>query len=313
MAIVEPSPHQTPATLSQANTKIVAVVVTYQPTLPLIQRLLDVLILQVNAIVVVDNASNVDVFASIRSSSSQNQFVVALDQNHGVGYAQNVGVQWAREQSATHVLLMDQDSVPHPDMVINLLSALQSSPTVAAVGPRYLDHRQANPRPFVRLRGLRLKRMPWDPGHQIVPVDCLIASGCLIPVSSLERVGPMREDLFIDYVDTEWCLRARRHGLQSYGVCNAAMTHCLGEEPFCLFGRAFPVHSPLRHYYQVRNAMILCRESWIPLNWKIAISWQSLLRFGFYTIVTAPRFEHFRMMVLGLWHAFLGRAGKLLP
>lgn len=290
-----------------------AVVVTYQPVLDQLQRQLDSLVPQVDSVVVVDNHSIADLSTWMKLSVNPARAVIQLESNQGVARAQNIGIAWARKQKATHVLLMDQDSIPASDMVMELLLAVQSIADVAVVGPRYLDSRQGNPTPFVRIRGLRFHRLPWDASHPILPVDCLITSGSLIPMIVLDQVGLMREDLFIDYVDTEWCLRARREGLQSYGVCTAAMTHSLGETPHLFFGRTIPVHAPLRHYYQMRNAILLYREPWVPLNWKLAIGWHLLLKFGFYSLVTAPRLQHLRMMALGVWHGVRGRAGPLTP
>ena len=289
--------------------RIIAVVVTYHPDLPRLQRQLDALTPQVHSIVVVDNGSSDDLTAWMTDHSGHKHIVVQLDRNHGIAHAQNVGIQHARRHCATHVLLMDQDSLPAPDMVSQLLGAAQSSASVAAVGPRFMDTRHDNPPPFIRVRGLRLERMACVPGRPIVPVDYLIASGCLIPMSTLDRVGPKRADLFIDYVDIEWGLRAKREGFQSYGVCTVTMEHSLGDEPLRFIGRIFPTHTPLRHYYHVRNAILLYREPWVPLNWKVVDCGRLLLRFGFYSLMTAPRLDHLRMMTMGLWHGLRGRSG----
>jgi rhamnosyltransferase len=144
-----------------------------------------------------------------------------------------------------------------------------------------------------------------------VEADFLIASGSLIPVAALDRVGPMREDLFIDYVDVEWCLRARREGLRCYGVFEATMEHRLGESRVRVFGREATARSPLRHYYLMRNALLLYRESWVPLNWKLVDAGRLLLKFGFYSLAAPPRLQHVRMMARGLWHGLTGRAGPL--
>lgn len=293
--------------------RVVAIVVTYHPELARLQLQLKALFDQVASIVIVDNASDSDVDAWSQDLVEQSPHVIRLKRNHGIAVAQNIGIQWAREQAATHVLLMDQDSVPSDDMVGTLLAALHVSEDVAAVGPRYLDARQNAPSPFVRISWLRFKRLAWDPGQPIVHVDCLIASGSLIPMTVMDQVGPMREDLFIDYVDTEWCLRARSLGLQCFGVCSASMTHSLGEAPYFFLGRSFPVHSPVRHYYQVRNAILLNREKWVPWNWKLAMAWHLLLKIGFYSLVTTPRWEHLRMMARGMWHGLRGRAGPMQP
>lgn len=290
-----------------------AVVVTYQPVLDQLQRQLDSLVPQVDAVVIVDNHSIADLSLWMKLSATPAHAVIQLDCNYGVARAQNVGIAWAQEQEATHVLLMDQDSVPAPDMVAMLLEIALNCPSLAAVGPRYLDLRQDNPPPFLRVRGLKLERFACEPGRPVVLVDYLISSGCLIPTAALEQVGLMREDLFIDYVDIEWGLRARREGLQCLGVFAATMTHNLGETPCHFMGRVIPVHSPLRHYYHVRNAILLYREPWVPSNWKLVDGWRLLLKFGFYSLVTAPRLQHLRLMTLGLWHGLKGRAGPLKP
>ena len=34
-------------------------------------------------------------------------------------------------------------------------------------------------------------------------------------------------------------------------------------------GRKFSLKCPLRHYYRFRNAVLLYREGWLPMNWKL--------------------------------------------
>jgi rhamnosyltransferase len=238
--------------------------------------------------------------------------LLRLGENRGIADAQNVGIQWARNREAEFVLLMDQDSIPAPDMAEKLISAISEQPSPAAAGPRYLDERQDNPPPFIRVRGLRLERCACSTEESVVPVDYLIASGCLIPMSVLDKVGGMRNDLFIDYVDIEWGLRARRHGFQSYGVCSAHMQHSLGENPIKFFSKNIPLHSPLRHYYHFRNALLLYKEPWVPLNWKLVDGWRLCLKYVFYSLFAKPCMAHWRMMTLGVWHGLAGKTGKLV-
>lgn len=286
---------------------------TFQPEPVQLQRQLDALAPQVDGLVVVDNHSTLDLYRCIKLEPKPVGTIIRLERNHGIAKAQNVGIGWAREQGATHVLLMDQDSVPAPDMVHALLEAATHCPLLAAVGPCYLDSRQNNPPPFIRVRGLKLERLTFALGGPVVPVDYLISSGCLIPIAALDQVGMMREDLFIDYVDIEWGLRAGREGLQCYGVFAAAMHHNLGETPRQFLGRSLPVHTPQRHYYHVRNAILLYREPWVPTNWKMVDAWRLLLKFGFYSLMTPPRLQHLRMMLLAVWHGLKGRTGEFPP
>jgi rhamnosyltransferase len=296
---------------SEMQSYVVAIVVTYHPDLVLLGALLTRLAPQVADVILVDNGSPCDIVTWNAQREPAAVGVIALGENRGIAAAQNVGIQWARNRGAGFVLLMDQDSIPAPDMVEKLISTISEHALPAAAGPRYLDERQDNPPPFIRVRGLRLERCACATEKSVVPVDYLIASGCLIPMSVLDKVGGMRDDLFIDYVDIEWGLRARHHGFQSYGVCPAHMQHSLGDHPIKFFGKSIPLHSPLRHYYHFRNAVLLYKEPWVPLNWKLVDGWRLCLKYVFYSLFATPRMAHWRMMTLGVWHGLVGKAGEL--
>ena len=296
---------------------IVAVVVTYQPEMAILFQLLCALVPQVSFVVIVDNGS----LAGIEQGFSEGLperlhgkvAVVPLEENQGIATAQNIGIAWAKKRGADYVVLSDQDSIPHDAMVRELLFAAErlrrQEERLACVGPRYLDPRHDNPPPFLRVQGLRLKRLTCG-ASPVVLVDYLVASGCLIPMDVLEKVGGMREDLFIDYVDIEWGLRARRLGYRSFGVCTALMAHRLGETPIRFFHRKVPLHSPLRHYYHFRNAILIYKQPWVPLNWKLVDGSRLLMRYGFYALLAKPQFSHWRMMTLGIWHGLRNKGGK---
>src|SRR5690606_1334305 len=114
---------------------------------------------------------------------------------------------------------------------------------------------------------------------------------------------------FIDYVDIECGLRARRLGFQSYGVCGARMSHDFGDAPISIMGRRLPVHSALRHYYHFRNAVWLYRSADLPLHWKCADGWRLLLNYMFYALFAQPRLEHLQMMSQGVADGWRGRLG----
>ena len=295
---------------------IVGVVVTYEPDLAALDGLLHALRQQLTKLIVVDNGSTLDVEKSIDPDQLSGLWcqVIRLHSNMGVAAAQNLGIELARKAGGDFVILFDQDSAPAPDMVPKLLDVATTKSLkggkVAAVGPRYSDERQNNPPPFLKIRGITVERQACHDMHSVVEVDYLIASGSLIPMSTLDAIGGMREDLFIDYVDIEWGLRAKEAGFQSFGVCGALMQHDLGDEPIEFFGRKIPNHSPLRHYYHFRNAVRLYCEAGLPWNWKIADGWRLLLKYGAYTLLAKPRHKHWWMMSRGIVHGLTGRMGK---
>jgi len=290
---------------------VVAVVVTYQPEVSALLAQIQALRPQVACMVVVDNASTADVAGWCRAQAPQVDAVLRMERNLGIGGAQNEGIEWARSQGASHVLLMDQDSVPAADMVAHLLRALHDAPRAGAAGPLHADPRQPVAHsPFVWLEGLRFRRLACTPDAVLV-VDHLIASGCLIPLAVLERVGAMRADWFIDFVDVEWSLRARAAGFDLLGVCSARMAHGLGGPPIVFMGRRFLAYPPWRHYFQVRNAVLLYRQPFVPTRWALASAWRLLMKIGFNCIAGRSRWGHLKATFAGLWHGATGKAGPL--
>lgn len=295
--------------------RVGAVVVTFHPDQAQLQGLLKAISGQVDLVVIVDNGSPRESLAFVSMSEQPGCVMLhRLETNRGIATAQNIGIELLRDQATDYVVLFDQDSLPAPDMILQLLTAslqLQAQGvSVAAVGPRYYDARQDNPPPFIRIEGVRVVRQPCTTAASVVPVSYLIASGCLMPMSTISAVGGMLEPLFIDYVDIEWGLRAGRMGFQSFGVCSATMAHDLGESPLRFRGRAIPLHSPLRHYYHFRNAVYLYRSGNFSWQWKIADGWRLLLKYGYYTLYAQPRLSHWWMMTLGMLDGLRGRMGK---
>lgn len=300
--------------LARPPNGVVAVVVTYFPELVKLNALLESLLQQVDKVVMVDNGSERNLNAWVKNGEIKNLFAIMLGNNYGLAKAQNVGITQARELGAKFILLSDQDSFPSKDMVLKLLMAVKQKQLegnlVAAVGPKYSDAMQGGLKPFVRVSWLRVHRLDCNHSGQIIQVNHLIASGSLVPVSSLDVIGGMLEPLFIDYVDTEWCLRAWRKGYRLYGVCNATMRHALGDEPNYFFGRYVPVHKPIRHYYMFRNAVWLYQQGWIPFNWKFATGLRLFMKFLYFSIIHPGRLAQTIMIIRGVWDGMVKRMGK---
>ncbi|WP_075657608.1 glycosyltransferase family 2 protein [Pseudochrobactrum sp. B5] len=294
------------------NDSIAAIIVTFNPDLAQLSQLVKNLQSQSVSVVIVDNKSNTDLSDFVKKIDRPVQFA-PLDQNYGIAKAHNVGIQIARESEFEYVLLMDQDSIPAGNMVRTLYAEakkkMQAGIKLACVGPRYEDPRQKNPPPFISIKGIRHVRHTCSRPEDVIEVDYLISSGSLIPLSTLNVVGDMKEELFIDYVDIEWGLRAQRNGFASFGLCGAYMEHDLGDDPIVFFGRKIPIHSPLRHYYHFRNAIWLYKQSEPKANWKVVDATRLVRKFVFYSIFTKNSLQHFKMMTLGIFDGITNRMG----
>jgi rhamnosyltransferase len=296
---------------------LVAVIISYFPDIDILRQILLALDSQVDHILVVDNGSLEDPEMQVDIPANGHVSWLLMKENLGVAKAQNIGIARAREHGATHVLLLDQDSIPFPDMASNLLSVYmalgQGNAKVAAVGPVFLDQASGQKSSFVRFGILGMRHVHCDAGTQYVHVDILIASGSLIAISALDAIGDMEEGLFIDYIDTEWILRARMKGYMAYGACNALMFHELGSERrkvWLLRWRHVPIHRPLRFYYIFRNGCTLMLRKGLPVAWKRCELINLIGLAVMFSIFVSPRLENIKMMIAGVLDGIRGKAGK---
>ena len=300
--------------MSKHIKNICTIIVTFQPDIGQLKRLLVTIMPQVAGIVVVDNGSDQAVLDSV---SCSNVTLLPLGENLGVAAGFNRGIDWAKAHGFEAVLLLDQDSLPAPDMMARLAAAherlIAQGHPVAAVGPVARDPGSGREVGFARLGGMRFRYECGAP--EPVQADFLISSGSLIGLDVLARVGDMDERLFIDLVDTEWFLRARDKGLLAFGVGDALLHHGVGEGSAgvqvgrCRIG-SLAYHDPLRHYYIFRNSILLNRRPYVPRRWVLNNALQLAGMFVYFSLMTAPRLAHFRMMLQGLFDGLKGRNGR---
>jgi rhamnosyltransferase len=296
-----------------AQEQVCAVIVTYQPDPAALAELLAAIGPQVGGVVVVDNGSSQDLATPLAGAGAT---LLALGENRGVAAGFNHGIRWARGQGFTSVLLLDQDSIPAPDMVGRLAAAstrlAEQGERVAAVGPQLIDATTGRKTGFARFGPCRFRyQLPAADGEPL-RAAFLISSGSLIALRTLQQVGQMDEGLFIDLVDTEWFLRAALQGYGAFGVGGALLHHRLGDASIRVptAGGIVPVHGPLRHYYIFRNSMLLNRRPYLPRRWKYNNAVQLAGMLVFFSLVTPPRLEHLRMMLRGLWDGWRGKTGR---
>ncbi len=274
------------------------VVVTYNPDLHLLRAQTAALKPQVSVIIWIDNGSQPSLSGLATELGVQ---LVSFDCNQGVAHAQNAGLTLVWAMGCDAALLMDHDSVPAPDMVVQLRQVMNRSPSAAAVGAHYSDPRSEGvSSPFVWVDGLSLSRLTRHLREPSTEVDHLIASGCLIRRQAWQSVGAMREALFVDFVDVEWCLRARHAGWCVLGAWDARMEHTIGHELVNHFGRNFRVHAPSRLYFHVRNGIALYRQRWIPWNWRCVSAYRLVLKMGFYLVCGPNRWAYAKTMFAGI-------------
>jgi rhamnosyltransferase len=295
--------------------KIVAVIVTYNPDMLDFRAQLEVILAQGVGVVVVDNKS--DNHASLMQASQEAAFrdvvLISNPENVGLAKAQNVGLVVAQNMSASHVVLFDQDSIPDAGFFDKLLAdeahLIQRGVPFSAIGPSTYDPDSMTSYPITKYFGPFIRRIQ---AAGMLPIEAtfIIASGCLIRAEILKQVGGMKDDLFIDYIDVEWCLRAKSMGLRCFVSPNARMSHKIGDKRVRFIWRTISAHSPLRRYYLLRNSMYISRLNYIPLSYKLREVALNAARVMVFYFISDDRSRYFKFMSLAMRDGWAKRYGK---
>jgi rhamnosyltransferase len=241
----------------QKHAPVCAVFVTYHPDAAF-PVALNKVSRQVGSVIIVDNGSTegeLRMLSGLVTGATIELIVNA--ENLGVARALNIGVQRAAALGYAQVLLMDQDSQAAPDMVASLLGIYASFPDrdrLAVIGANFFDTSGR----FPEVVNPGLFDGQWE------EVESVITSGSLLPLSAHSVVGPFRDEFFIDYVDTDYCLRARAKGYRVIKSKKQLMSHALGSptlHEWLWLKKWTNNHSADRQYYIARNDTVMLRES----------------------------------------------------
>ncbi|MCR5645462.1 MAG: hypothetical protein K6F96_03585 [Bacteroidales bacterium] len=162
-------------------------------------------------------------------------------ENQGLAFAYNRAMEMAKKEGCTHVMTMDQDSrFEHFDRFLAAVSAVTD--------PSY---------------GMFCPPLNQPDCQQNKEVPHAAQSGCVFDMQMIDRIGGFREDFFIGMVDVEMQLRASRAGYKILCVAGCNLVHHIGSErKVKVMGHQSGVsdYSPLRHYYDSRNRILMWRE-----------------------------------------------------
>lgn len=278
-----------------------AIVVTYHPDVESVAQLVDSLCEEFTEIIVVDNSDDAAIRASLSKSLDARSRLVSMDGNAGIGAAQNCGINEASHAGCEYFVTFDQDSVPEAGFLGKLVRAyVEASKThdIAAMGPRALDAETG-------------KAYAPAPSSTPFVVETTMSSGLLLTRRSLNMVGPMDEALFIDLVDWDWCFRARANGLVVMMAPSVILEHRLGERHTRIVGVGnIGIPQSWRHYYALRNYLLLCRRRYVPTSWKLKYFAINLFKLLAYPVFMESGGERLHYMLEGIRDGLAGRSGR---
>lgn len=295
--------------------KVIAVIVTYNPDLHLLESQYKSVLFQVSNIIYVDNGSTnarsmVELFSNLDKQES-----IFNDLNIGLGNAQNIGIKKAIALQATHVLLLDQDSILGKNFVRNLLEIeklnLERNIKVGVVAPVFVNSVTRKIKKYSESR--KGRKMASDFIDQGVDVPWTISSGSLIRSIVFNEVGYLNGDYFIELIDIEWCFRAKSSGYKILVTSKSSMIHTIGDSTINFFGNTIGYYSPTRRYYLCRNSIILLFNNFGNKQTAIGIFLKTLIKV-FISILKGPkRIDFIKYSYWGYKDGLDGFKGEINP
>jgi rhamnosyltransferase len=266
-------------------------IVTYQPDITRLQENLQAAAenLQGGPILLVDNGSQN--IADIQSLTDNigNVTLMRNSNNLGIAAALNQLCRQAQELGCEWMVTLDQDSVIQSGMLQEFCNYTDQS-DVAIICPRIEDRRLG--RQHTRLTS----------GTEYV--SHAITAGNMVRLKAWQAVQGFTEELFIDGVDFDFCLKLREAGWQILRTNNVCLYQEMGH------GRkiALPFHhqmsvlnhSPQRLYYIARNYLWIGRRHHQRLHWSLEVAKRLFIVLCF----ERQKWQKLRAMFTGICHSF---------
>jgi rhamnosyltransferase len=218
--------------------------------------------------------------------------------NKGLGGALNAGLSEARRQGCNAVVLFDQDSSPAPYFIEKLFQGLAEAGPRALVGPLLVDDTHADPETPT------IATMP-----RLTKVTCVATSGMCFRLDALKPADHFTEELFLDFVDFDWCWRMRKNGWGVYRLMSLPMPHRLGIAQRSFLGLTYHVPAPFRHYFQFRDTLCLVTRGYVPLYSRIRLLAILVPKLLLYPFLLDNGIARLFWMFQGIRDAFRGVTG----
>jgi GT2 family glycosyltransferase len=215
-----------------------------------------------HAILVVDNGSTDGTMEAVAREFPWTKRL-RVEQNQGPSVGNNRGIEYALQQGAGSVLLLNNDTTVAPNLIDRLTVAAKAHPEFQIIGPviNYMDEPAVvmtdgvtfNPPGYNGLFVRKVVPLVDAATPAITAVD--IVNGCAMLVSAevFRKIGLFDERFFIYHDETDFCLRALAAGFRC-GVMGEQLVWHKGSSTFKATGKRFA------RYYDSRNLVYLLKK-----------------------------------------------------
>jgi rhamnosyltransferase len=289
--------------------KIGIVIITYNPNIEILLELVNSIHRQIDEILLVDNNSkNRQDIDNLNSVIPINK--IYLSDNTGIANATNIAIDYFLKLQFDYLIISDQDTI-YDSNYINIFKSkidIMFQENIAAFVPSVYDTISGSIKPFYIKNKILLRKKVVNRDTFVYQA---IASGMIINLLCIKIIGSMKKELFIDYVDFEWCWRVQYYNWKLVALPLMRIYHRLGDSIKYIGSKAISVHRPIREYYIVRNITYLALYSqFLGIVDKCILFFKALLIFIGYIVLSDDLKTSFNYCISGFIDGITKKLGK---
>lgn len=292
--------------------QITALIVTYNRKKLLMECLRAILsqTYSVSKILIIDNASTDGTFDELKNEKFLDLEVleyIPLSKNSGGAGGFAYGMQYAFEQGADYVWMMDDDAMPHLDALEKLMIYATPNDIYGSLAVNGSDTAWAT-HLLPENKEVHIKSEIPD----LSEVQSLPFLGFLTSKEIYKNIGLPDESYFIAADDTEYCMRAQQAGYKIYICGQSQIEHPKSDRYVVnIFSKKINCLKlvPWKRYYDTRNRVFIAKSYYGFKLYTQTIP-SLVLRLLAALINESDRIAQIKAFFVGLYDGLTNRAGK---
>ncbi len=278
---------------------MVGVVILYHPDAVVLIENIKTYINLLDTLLVYDNTENFSSELEAAVGAISDKIIYKhFGQNQGIAKRLNQAIDYAVQKGENRLLMMDQDS-SFNDGDIN----------------KYLGYISENKIERVAQFGVNCQPEFTPISNTPEKAISLITSGSVLAIDCIQQIGMFDENLFIDFVDTEFSHRITNRGYVNLQFTNIVLKHSIGTRvegrSLVTFKKSLRIiHSPIRVYYIIRNGLYLLFRNKECTSVQKKDLKRTLMVVKNDFIYNPQIFKVYKYALLGVWDFLTKKMGK---
>jgi len=207
-------------------------------------------------VVVIDNNSSDDSFNKLKKLKKYSDITLLLsEKNNGFASGNNIGINYVLKRNFDYFAILNNDLIIESNIFSPMVDYLKNNFDVAMVGPSIWENNNlkniGNRINFTRI-GYD-NSIPLNGKKEVVDVDFLIGACMIVRSSAVLKVGLMPEVYFLNYEETEWCLKFKINGYNIKCLTQYKVNH--------IGGASISKFNGMQIYFLRRNLVLFERRN----------------------------------------------------